>query len=78
MLPQEFYSTFDLVFVDLTLMIQNDLRVMEEFIILDVTLLLVAPNGLFGKNEDDNTISWTDKTVHTAQLNYNGGPRICQ
>ena len=76
MLPREYYGTFDLVFVDLTLSIQNDLKVMEELSILDVALFLVAPNGVISKNEDDNTISGTDKTVHAAQLTYNGVPRI--
>ena len=78
MLPREYYGTFDLVFVDLTSSIQNDLKVMEELSIFDVALLLVAPNGVISKNEDDNTISGTAKTVHTAHLTYNGVPHICQ
>jgi spermidine synthase len=52
-LPREYYGTFDLVVVDILTSVAEMLKVTEEYSIMEAAMLLLQPNGIIIKNEDE-------------------------
>jgi len=52
MLPEEYYGTFDVVYVDLQSDVVDFLKVADKLSITDAAMLLLKPDGVIARNED--------------------------
>jgi spermidine synthase len=78
-LPREYYGTFDLVVVDILTEVAQALQVTEAYSIMDSALLLLQPNGIIIKNEDEGYVPGTSQnfTNHMLDVMYHDVPLYC-
>jgi spermidine synthase len=78
-LPRDYYGTFDLVVVDIMTYIAEVLKVTEEYSIMDASMLLLQPNGIIIKNEDEGYIPGTSMNLarYMVDLVYHDVPVYC-
>jgi spermidine synthase len=68
-LPREYYGTFDLVVVDILSPVAEALKVNAELTVMEASMLLLKPDGIIIKNEDEgfkpgrNTANFTKYSV---------------
>lgn len=77
MLPEEYYGTFDVVYVDLQTDVLDFLKVANELPITEAAMLLLKPDGVIARNEDWEFASAKPFTKYTADLFYVDVPVIC-
>jgi spermidine synthase len=77
-LPREYYGTFDLVVVDVMTYVAEVLTVTEEYSIMEASMLLLQPNGIIIKNEDEGYIPGTSSyATYMVDLVYHDVPVYC-
>jgi spermidine synthase len=78
-LPREYYGTFDLVVVDILTRVAEVLKVTEEYSIMEAAMLLLQPNGIIIKNEDEGYKPGSSEkfTTHMVDLVYHDVPVYC-
>lgn len=78
-LPSDYYGTFDLVIVDILTEVAESLEVNHELKVIEAAMLLLKPNGIIVKNEDQGYVpgSSADYTKYTLDLIYHDVPKYC-
>mmetsp|Transcript_5711 Transcript_5711/g.14267 ORF Transcript_5711/g.14267 Transcript_5711/m.14267 type:complete len:638 (-) Transcript_5711:1391-3304(-) len=80
-LPTDYYGTFDLVVVDILSEVAEMLQVTNEVTIMDAALMLLKPNGIIVKNEDEGYVpgstTLTKFTDYTVDVMYYDVPVYC-
>ncbi len=80
-LPTEYYGTFDLVVVDILSEVAEALEVTDDVTIMEAAIMLMKPNGIIVKNEDEGYVPGTttarEFTNFTADLSYYDVPVYC-
>ena len=77
LLPEEYFGTFDLVFIDLLATIFDTLRV-EGVLLADYMMKLLKPDGILVRQEDFVSHTVVDFAEHTLEYAVTGVPYICQ
>jgi spermidine synthase len=79
LLPNEYYGSFDLVIIDILTSVADALKVNDELNIIDAAMLLMNPNGIVVKNEDEGYIpgSSSNYTDYSVDLIYHDVPLYC-
>eukprot|EP00546_Thalassionema_frauenfeldii_P019363 CAMPEP_0178906010 /NCGR_PEP_ID=MMETSP0786-20121207/6593_1 /TAXON_ID=186022 /ORGANISM="Thalassionema frauenfeldii, Strain CCMP 1798" /LENGTH=1330 /DNA_ID=CAMNT_0020577681 /DNA_START=56 /DNA_END=4048 /DNA_ORIENTATION=+ len=78
MLPEDYFGTFDLMFVDLQTFVADALKVTADLSVMDTLKLLLKPNGIIAKNEDFPNRQVTDFAKYTVDLEYEDLPALCR
>uniref|UniRef100_A0A7S4MRE5 PABS domain-containing protein n=1 Tax=Odontella aurita TaxID=265563 RepID=A0A7S4MRE5_9STRA len=80
-IPEEYYGSFDLVIVDLALNLPDILKVTDDLTLAEVAALLLAPEGVIVRNEDDYENFYSGDpsafTEYNVYLNYMSVPMYC-
>ena len=81
-LPTEYYGTFDLVIVDILSVVADNLQVTDHLTIMEAALLLMKPEGIIVKNEDEGYVPGNTQvkktfTTHTVDVMYYDVPVYC-
>jgi len=80
-LPTEYYGTFDLVIVDILSEVAEMLQVTENVTIMEAAMMLMKPDGIIVKNEDEGYVPGSTKSVafppNTADVVYYDVPVYC-
>ena len=80
-LPTEYYGSFDLVVVDVLTEVAEALKVTKDVTIMEAAMMLMKPNGIIVKNEDEGYVPGsTDSsefTKYTADVMYYDVPVYC-
>jgi spermidine synthase len=78
-LPREYYGTFDLVVVDILTRVAEALMVTAEYSIMEASMLLLQPNGIIIKNEDEGYKPGSSLhfTSYMVDLVYHDVPVYC-
>lgn len=80
-LPTDYYGTFDLVIVDILSRVADNLKVTDELTIMEAAMMLMKPNGVIVKNEDEGYVpgstQLTKFTNHTVDVMYYDVPVYC-
>jgi len=80
-LPTDYYGTFDLVIVDILSIVADNLKVNDEMTIMEAALLLMKPDGIIVKNEDEGYVPGNTNsskfTKHTVDIMYYDVPIYC-
>ncbi len=80
-LPTEYYGTFDLVVVDILSEVAEALQVTDDVTIMEAAMLLMKPNGIIVKNEDEGYVPGSttaaEFTKYTADVQYYDVPVYC-
>lgn len=80
LLPREYFGTFDLVVVDILSAIAQFLQVNDELTIMEALMLLLKPDGIIVKNEDEGYIpgaSTANFTKHSVEIMFHDVPIYC-
>lgn len=77
MLPEEYYGTFDVVYVDLQNEVVDMLKVAGDIPITEAAMLLLKPEGVLARNEDWDFGSAKPFSKYTADLYYVDVPVFC-
>mmetsp|Transcript_15556 Transcript_15556/g.23887 ORF Transcript_15556/g.23887 Transcript_15556/m.23887 type:complete len:1342 (-) Transcript_15556:210-4235(-) len=78
MLPEEYFGTFDLMFVDLQTFVADALKVTPDLSVMDTLKLLLKPDGIIAKNEDFPNRQVIDFAKYTVDLEYEDLPALCR
>eukprot|EP00536_Pseudo-nitzschia_multiseries_P004823 jgi/Psemu1/64805/estExt_Genemark1.C_840034 len=80
-LPTDYYGTFDLVVVDILSEVAEMLQVNEELTIMEAAMMLMKPNGIIVKNEDEGYVPGSTKSTafpeNTVDVVYYDVPVYC-
>ena len=77
-IPTEYYGTFDLVVVDILTEVAEALQVNDELTIMEAAMMLMNPNGIIVKNEDEGYVPGNRAfTDHTLDVVYYDVPVYC-
>lgn len=76
MLPEEYYGSFDVVYVDLQNDVTDILQVANELDITSAAMLLMKPDGVIARNEDWEFGTVNPFTDYTADILYVDVPVI--
>lgn len=80
-LPTEYYGTFDLVVVDILSEVAESLQVTDHVTIMEAAMMLMKPNGIIVKNEDEGYVPGSTNstyfTDHTIDVMYYDVPVYC-
>jgi spermidine synthase/S-adenosylmethionine/arginine decarboxylase-like enzyme len=80
-LPTEYYGTFDLVIVDILSEVADSLEVNNEVTIMEAAMMLMKPNGIIVKNEDEGYVPGSTNsskfTEHVVDVMYYDVPVYC-
>lgn len=78
-IPRDYYGTFDLVVVDILTYIAQMLKVTEEYSIMEAAMLLLKPDGIIIKNEDEGYVPGTSPNFagNMVDVVYNDVPLYC-
>ena len=80
-LPTEYYGTFDLVIVDILSEVADSLEVNDEVTIMEAAMMLMKPNGIIVKNEDEGYVPGSTNsskfTEHVVDVMYYDVPVYC-
>ncbi|KAL7529791.1 hypothetical protein ACHAWF_003115 [Thalassiosira exigua] len=77
-LPRDYYGSFDLVVLDIESKVASKLRVNEELTLLDAAMLLMKPDGIIVKNEDEEYVPGSPKhTNYAVDLVFHDVPQYC-
>ena len=77
MLPKSYYGSFDLVLVDLSQTIL-DMSVTGEMDIMMTLSLLLKPNGILVKNEEEYFTKIGETFKHVINIQIDDVPKICE
>ena len=77
LLPEEYYGTFDVVYIDLQNDVMDILKVTDELDFMDAAMLLLKPDGVIARNEDWDFGTADPFTDYTVDLFYVDVPIIC-
>lgn len=80
-LQTEYYGTFDLVVVDILSEVAESLQVTKNVTIMEAAMMLMKPNGIIVKNEDEGYVpgstNSTTFTEYTTDVVYYDVPVYC-
>lgn len=78
-LPRSYYGSFDLVIVDILTEVADSLKVNQELTMLDAAMLLMKPEGIIIKNEDQGFVpgSTNHRTNYAVDLVFHDVPHYC-
>jgi spermidine synthase len=77
-LPKDYYGSFDLVILDIESKVASALKVHEELTLLDAAMLLMKPDGILVKNEDEQYKPGSPKhTNYAVDLVFHDVPQYC-
>ena len=80
-LPTDYYGTFDLVVVDILSVVAENLEVTDDVTIMEAALMLLKPDGIIVKNEDEGYVPGSTKltkfTDYTVDVMYYDVPVYC-
>lgn len=78
-LPRSYYGSFDLVIVDILTEVADSLKVNQELTMLDAAMLLMKPEGIIIKNEDQGYVpgSTNHRTNYAVDLVFHDVPHYC-
>ncbi|KAL7528475.1 hypothetical protein ACHAWF_002578, partial [Thalassiosira exigua] len=77
-LPKDYYGSFDLVILDIESKVASALKVHEELTLLDAAMLLMKPDGIIVKNEDESYKPGSPKhTNYAVDLVFHDVPQYC-
>mmetsp|Transcript_38988 Transcript_38988/g.94363 ORF Transcript_38988/g.94363 Transcript_38988/m.94363 type:complete len:865 (-) Transcript_38988:169-2763(-) len=80
LLPRDYYGTFDLVVVDILSPIAQSLQVNDELTVMEALMLLLKPDGIIVKNEDEGYIPGANTanfTKHSVEIMFHDVPIYC-
>lgn len=63
LIPTEYYGTFDLVVVDVLSEVAESLKVTNDVTIMEAAMMLMQPNGVIIKNEDEGYVPGSYNTT---------------
>ncbi|VEU34716.1 unnamed protein product [Pseudo-nitzschia multistriata] len=80
-LQTEYYGTFDLVVVDILSEVAESLQVTDDVTIMEAAMMLMKPNGIIVKNEDEGYVPGSTDTTkftnHITDVVYYDVPVYC-
>lgn len=78
-LPRSYYGSFDLVVVDILTEVADSLKVNQELTMLDAAMLLMKPDGIIIKNEDQGYVpgSTNHRSNYAVDLVFHDVPHYC-
>ncbi|KAL7537733.1 hypothetical protein ACHAWF_005879 [Thalassiosira exigua] len=78
-LPKSYYGSFDLVIVDILTEVAAQLQVNEDLTLLEAAMLLMKPDGIMVKNEDEGYVPGSSQhnTNYAVDLVYHDVPHYC-
>lgn len=78
-LPREYYGSFDLVLLDIQTEVAASLRVNDDLNLLEAAMLLMKPDGIIVKNEDEGYVPGSEEgfTKYSLDLVYHDVPMYC-
>ena len=78
LLPEEYYGSFDVVYVDIENNVMDILKVTDELGFMDAAMLLLKPDGVIARNQDWDFATADPFTDYTVDLFYVDVPIYCQ